>query len=267
MVDFSYSAESARTDPFERTRSLNDDFILPSIPDSPEQVTTIDLWDCIRIMFVDPASGKKSRLEAQKSRQAIVVIAQDYAQRIFAVSAWAGRLPQSQFEDKILSTGETYQPKILGIEANGLQSLFVDSMTREAERRKKRLPIVPVSQPTDIDKDFRIRTILEPAINFGRLFVMPGATELVYELRGFPTAKTKDLVDALASAIKLLPPRSLGASNDLEVKNLAAYLRQRGVPASQIKRRIEALTGQQTEGLWKGKLDQRAFGQQSDRPF
>jgi hypothetical protein len=218
-----------------------------------------------KIGFCDPASGK-SRLKKVRARQAIVVIGSDHLTRVFVLHAWAGRLPTSRFIDKIINTCENHSPKVFGIEANAMQSLFADVVMDKANEQMKRLPIIPVHQTTKVEKDFRIRAAIEPVLNSGRLFFrVPGRIDevdpetetedlsdelervgyfhaaLEAELRGFPTAATKDLVDCLASCIALIPKTPRKKQQNEEIEQHAAYLRATGMPSHQIQRRIEEL--------------------------
>ena len=198
----------------------------------------LDYTQLDRLAFTDPASGK-GKLKKVRARQAIVVIAADWLHRVFILFAWAGRLPTSKYLDKILKVNEDYHPKQFGIEANAMQSLFADLVTDAAKERYARTTFIAVHQPTRIDKDFRIRTTLEPVINDGRLFMQEAQVELEGELRSFPTGLTKDLVDCLASAITLIPRRPLPVQQNEEANQLASYLRNTGAPAWYIKKRIE----------------------------
>jgi hypothetical protein len=194
-----------------------------------------------RYAFADPASGKQ-KVKKIRARQAIVVIGIDHLLRIFVLFAWAGRYVTSRFRDKILDTIERFSPRRFGIEANAMQELFGDEVIERAkERFGSARGLVSVPQPTKIEKDFRIRTTIEPILNDGRLFVNPSQVELISELRGFPTAATKDLVDALASAITLIPRRPPSVRHNAEADALADYLRRSGAPGWYIEQRVSEL--------------------------
>lgn len=223
------------------------DTCIPAIPADSDSIVSIDFKKLHRYMAVDPASGKEKRVEVHKARQAISVIAADHFRRIFALFAWAGRLPTDQFMNKIIETCELWAPRICGIEANAMQSLFVDSVALEARNRMKRLPIQPVKQPTDIKKIFRIQTILEPVINFDQLFINDDQKDLKYELRSFPTGRWMDLVDCLATAVSLVPPQLTQRTQNDELRELAAYLRRSGMPPSQIEKRLNEVKGEKDE--------------------
>lgn len=196
---------------------------------------TLDLY-----AFTDPASAR-GRVRKIRARQAIIVIATDWLLRVFVVFAWAGRLPTSRYIDKLMTVGETfikYNLRRFGVEANAMQSLFADVVAAEARKRLKRIPFVGIYQSTKTDKDFRIRTAIEPVINHGRVFIQDKQIELESELKGFPTAATKDLVDCLASAISMIPARPSIVQKDEEVEALADYLRRSGMASWMVQQRI-----------------------------
>jgi hypothetical protein len=76
---------------------------------------------------------------------------------------------------------------------------------------------------------------LQPIIGNGRLFVREDMTELRTEIASFPLSPLKDLVDALASAIALVPPRHTRREDDAEIEHLLSYLRKTGAPAAAIE--------------------------------
>lgn len=199
--------------------------------------TTIRLADLSeRYAFCDPASSKKDgELRQVKARSAIVVIAPDWLGRIWVLDAWAKRCSTDELIERMYRTHEIWNLRQLGGEANGLQELFQEAVMRDARLRGKKLPLRPIHQHTRIDKDWRIRTILQPVIANGRLFIRPDMTELKTEIGAFPLSPIKDLVDALASAIKMVPPRATRRENDAEVDKLLDYLRKTGAPASVIE--------------------------------
>ena len=197
--------------------------------------------------FCDPASGKQ-QLRRVRARSAIVVIVPDWLQRIFVFYAWAKRCSTDTLIKEILSVNERFKVKLFGVEANAMQSLFVDALRREARHLEKRLPLVPVTQSTKVEKDWRIRSVLQPIIAHGRLFVQPDQHELANELATFPMSATKDLVDALASAISLVPAKSTRKQKDGEQAALARYLRETGASPRHIEERLAETQGQSDGG-------------------
>jgi hypothetical protein len=204
----------------------------------------LDLDHVDTYQFVDPASKPKpgTRLKKTRSRQAIVVIHVDWLTRIFVRLAWAGRLTASKFTDKIIDTYQLYQPRLCGIEANAMQELYADMVIAKArEEFDNTVAMYPVHQTTKVEKKWRIRTVLEPVLNEGRLFLLDDMPELETELRGFPTIENMDLVDALASAIALVPKRTAAKQKNEEIEETLRYLRETGAPPSYIRQRKHEL--------------------------
>lgn len=191
-----------------------------------------------RYAFCDPASSKKEVVKRVRSRSAIVVIAIDSISRIFVLLAWADRCSTDKLIDRIFEVGEAYKPRIFGCEANAMQSLFADAVRREARLSQRKLALTSVNQSTKVDKDFRIRAALQPVIANGRLFIQPHHHEARNEITAFPMSPTKDIIDALASAIALAPQRRIRQQRDAETENLARYLRQSGASPRHIDQRL-----------------------------
>lgn len=189
-----------------------------------------------RYAFCDPASGKKEReLRRIRARSAIVVVAQDAMSRIFVLHTWAARASTDELIEKMYEINDKFRPRVFGGEANGMQSLFQDAVMRDARLRGKNIPLQKVEQPTTTEKDTRIRHTIQPVIAAGRLFIRDDMTELKTEMEGFPLTPFKDLVDALASAIRLIPPATTRPERRNELDRLLAYLRATGAPATYIE--------------------------------
>lgn len=210
------------------------------------------LGDCYA--FCDPAHKKKEAvLKRQTARSAIVVGAQDALSRVFVLSAWAKRCGVDELTDRIFETAEEFHKltgrpiKAFGIEANAMQSLFAGSVRREARFREVQVTFLPVEQPTNVQKEWRIREALQPVVANGRLFVRHVDVELRQEITHFPSGRTVDLIDALASFVRMLPKRTVSQIHKDEYAALAAYLRRSGIPAAQIELRLEELVERQLQ--------------------
>jgi hypothetical protein len=202
-----------------------------------------------KIAFLDPASGKRLAVKRVRARSAIVVVGIDDLTRIFVLHAWADRVPTSVLMDTVMSVQTRFGPRVFGCEANAMQGLFADAIRLEAQHRAVTLPLVAVEQSTHIDKDVRIRTALQPVIAWGRLFLRRDHVELRAELESFPMSATKDLVDALASAVALAPARPAPRVLSDERDAFATYLREMGVDPWEITERIGAFD--RGESAWE----------------
>ena len=184
-----------------------------------------------RYAFCDPHGGKHDASHRRlSSRAAIAVGVGDALGRVFVLHTWAARCSTDELIERIYTINDRWKPKVFGIESNGLQALFGDAIRRDARLRGKKLPLVGIFQPPQQEKDFRIRTTLQPLIGNGRLFLLEGqdAFELKHEIITFPQNPLKDLIDATASMVRLIPPKAAKREVDEELLRKLSYLRSSG---------------------------------------
>ena len=210
--------------------------------ESSPKFESMDTFELDRYFFADPASGK-NRLKKIRARQAIVGIGVDPLQRVFVLEAWAGKLTTTKFRDKIIEFYSQYAPRKFGIENNAMQELFGDLVKEEARKKYGNVRIVGIPTSTKVEKDFKIRTIIQPFFNDGRLFIQEGHTELIAEIRGFPTYYLKDLIDSLAMCIKMIPKQRESLVRADEIKQMAEYLRNSGASSHYIQQRMREMKG------------------------
>src|SRR6266404_5705361 len=119
--------------------------------------------------FLDPSGAKNQRIKRVSARSAIVIAQEGPFNQAFIVEAWAQKCTTDEMTEKVFHFVKKYRLRQFGIEANAMQTLYADSLIREARKSGIKAPFVPIYQPTNIDKEFRIRTTLQPWIGNGRL--------------------------------------------------------------------------------------------------
>lgn len=192
-----------------------------------------------RVAFCDPASGTAT-VKKTRARSAIALVTQDWLERIFTLFVWADRTSTDKLYEKIFWVNEHFSPTVFGIEANAMQSVFADGLRREARQRNVKVPFLDVWQPTRIQKPFRNRSSLQTPINDYRLFIPLDWHDTRHEIGTHPMNPVCDIVDAVASAIALLPKRPALARQDLEEIKYAKYLRRAGCSPDMIEQQLQA---------------------------
>lgn len=198
------------------------------------------------VAFLDPAGGKE-RKEKNKARSAIVVVSGDAANRFFVRYAWADRCATNRMIEKVWEVNKLFRLDLFGVEANAQQGLFADMLITEADRLGLSCPISKITHSTTLEKDFRIRSILQKPAKEGRLFLCeddPGMEELQREILNFPMSSTKDMIDALASAVDLIPSQETFRHVRHDEQQRLRYLRESGAPASYIQQEHAKMTRQ-----------------------
>lgn len=207
-------------------------------PAGRKKQEAIPISDCEIYAFSDLAAGKESPTRYHKARQTIIVGARDWLNRWFILESWAGRETATTFKVKILEAYEKWNPKWFGLEANGMQVLFGALVRDEGKKKFGDVRFIPIYQPKAVSKIYRIKTGLQPIMAEGRLFIKDMFGELAQEIRGFPTAKTMDLVDSLETMIRVAPKRPQDIRVDHEKNQYASYLRGVGCPGHQIQEKL-----------------------------
>lgn len=199
------------------------------------------------VAFCDPAGRHKgvAELKRVRARTALVVVGMDAYARKIVLEAQAGRWAATETIERMFELASRYRLNRFGVEANAMQECYAQMLADAAKRSGRYLPIEEFYQPTNVDKLWRIRSRLQPVLARGELVVDPHRHhELHVELASFPTGRTIDLVDALASALTLLPTRTAAISTAEERQKLADYLRRTGVAPGVIADRLAAFDAQ-----------------------
>jgi hypothetical protein len=137
-------------------------------------------------------------------------------------------------------------------EENNLASLWADALRTDPEWPSYGVRLVGATQPTNLEKDYRIRTTLQPLVANGRVFLNesdPGTLELRAEIKTFPMNARKDLIDAFASLCRRMGLRSRRTGVDNEAAAYLQYLRETGADPALIEGEAHRL---RTEALASG---------------
>jgi predicted phage terminase large subunit-like protein len=151
--------------------------------------------------FVDPASGKTSVLGCQN---AIAIVGQDEEGRAFVLDEYAERTSSDTLNLEVFRLNKMWLCKRFGVEASAQQYLYYEAILREANMRRERIQLIPIEQPTNQTKEWRITTTIQEWMHNGMLFVDRRCIGLKKQLEVYPNGQLCDLVDALASALRML---------------------------------------------------------------
>jgi len=185
--------------------------------------------------FMDPHGGKAGPIKRLSSQTSIAIGGTD-GQRYFVLECIGGRWHTNDIVDTLYALTQRWTLKSIGAEANGLLNLWYDTLLRDAKERGKHLPLIPVPQVTTKEKDDRIRDRLQPLCRAGKLIVRNGLDTLVKQIRDFPQSPQKDFIDATASLVAFIPPKTLARERVEMDDEKATYLRKAGKSPDEIRR-------------------------------
>lgn len=188
--------------------------------------------------YLDPASGRK-QAKRPGARSAIIVASHIPPAYVWVRHAWAARASTTEITEEVFNVWAIFQPVQIAIETAGQQYLLYSHIMDEAIRRGIRLPLVEGRQYTEDAKDARIAETVQPLTAQGRLCVQSHHIHLRDELADFPRGATKDLLDALAGCLSIMPkPQPVLGAHD-EHQAIRDYLARAHVPLHQIDRALQ----------------------------
>jgi len=145
-------------------------------------------------MAVDPAisQGRKADFTG------LIIVAVDQFNNWYVLVAKKERLTVGGMIDALFDFFEAYKPDTISLEVISQGQALLSSVHLEENRREIYLPIVEIKSQPMIKKETRIRSILQPRFERGKIFIKKEQDELEDELIHFPLSEFDDLIDALA---------------------------------------------------------------------
>ena len=162
----------------------------------------LPLSDCDLLIAGDPAASERY-MSAKTSRSAVGVIATDAHNNHFILSLHADYVEATEMFDWMFSERRKFQEYVRGtfLEAMGAFKMLIPILRKEETRRGENLNLRPVHVTGE--KEARIRTILQPVLEQGRLYIDENFYDLFWdEQRAFPQSQRKDILDMTSLGIK-----------------------------------------------------------------
>ena len=154
--------------------------------------------------YLDPASGRKNA-RRPGARSALIVACHCPPAFVLILHAWAARASTTEIPQEVFNAHAQFRPVQIALETAGQQYLLYSHILDEALRKGLKLPLVEGKQYTEDAKDARIVESIQPLVMQGRLCIQSHHTMLRDELADYPRGATKDLLDALAGCISIMP--------------------------------------------------------------
>ena len=162
----------------------------------------IPLANCDLLIAGDPAASERY-MSAKTSRSAVGVIATDCDNNHFILSLHADYVKATKMFDWMFAEKKKFKEYLRGtfLESMGAFKMLVPILREEETRRGINLNLRPVY--VSGEKEARIRTIIQPVLEQGRLFIDENFYDLFWdEQRAFPQSQKKDILDMTSLGIK-----------------------------------------------------------------
>ena len=166
------------------------------------------------VITCDPAISERSAA----CRTAITVAGMTPYQKIFLLAYWVGRQGDpAKIIDALLDLADFWQPRVIGIESVAFQQALEPYTKRAMEVRGNWHPLIMLKPDRNEKKDQRILS-MQPFFRSGQVYIQSGMLEFIEEYETFPLGRTRDLLDALSYAFRLLVPQQPGKKPGLETR-------------------------------------------------
>jgi predicted phage terminase large subunit-like protein len=176
--------------------------------------TSLDIVIC-----VDPAISERETA----ARTAIVVMAMTPYQKMFLLEYWCGRQGDPfKIIQTYLDMAHFWQPRCIGIEMVAYQKSLEPYTLKAMAERNEWWPIINLKPDRNEKKEQRIMS-MQPFFRSGQVYIQRGMSEFIEEYETFPLGRTRDILDAMSYAVRLLTPQqqSKKPGLDEQLKKLA----------------------------------------------
>ena len=127
-----------------------------------------------------------------------VVVAVDERDNWYVLEATRDKVSVGEMINKMFSLNEEYEPDSISLEVIGQGQALLSSVHNEEDQRRVYLPVVEIKSQGMMKKEQRIRAILQPRFERGKVYIKREMDDLFDELIHFPLSQHDDLIDALA---------------------------------------------------------------------
>ncbi len=172
-------------------------------------------------MVSDPAVSQ----EVGSDYSAILVCSIDVDDNWYVLKMVREKLTTWEFIEHLFSLNKVFKPLSLSVETISQAQGLLDVIHAEENKRKEYLPLVEIKSRPPISKTQRIRSILQPRFEQGKIFIKQDMVELEHEILKFPHAKHDDAIDCLSDLAEIgFSPKGEEKRIDFQGTKLEAHL-------------------------------------------
>ena len=141
----------------------------------------------------DPAVSQ--HVEADES--SILTVGVDYLNNWYVLEARTGQWTVGELIEQLFAVKNLWKPQDMTIEVIGQAQGLMTPIYDEENRRNDYLPLTEIKSRGHITKQMRIRSVLQPRFERGKIFIKRSMFELEEQILKFPRGRRDDMIDAL----------------------------------------------------------------------
>ena len=141
----------------------------------------------------DPAVSQATTAD----ESSILIVGTDWENNWYVLEVRSGQWTVGELIEQLFATHAQWKPITMTIEVIGQAQGLMSPIYEEENRRNRYLPLVEIKVRPPIKKEMRIRSILQPRFERGKIFITRDMTELEDQIANFPRGRRDDMIDAL----------------------------------------------------------------------
>ena len=147
----------------------------------------------VNFTVCDPAVSQKETADYSS----ITTVSIDWQNNWYVRETRRGRWTVGELLTEMFSAYSRWKPMTMSIEVIGQAQAIMEAVQNEEERRRVYLPIEEIKSRGMVSKEARIRSVLQPRFERGKIFITREMVDLEEELLRFPKSAHDDIVDSL----------------------------------------------------------------------
>ena len=135
--------------------------------------------------------------EASADHSCILIVGVDPFNNWYILEVRREKWTVGELIEELFAVYNLWRPITISIEVIGQAQGLMTPIHDEEERRNQFLPLFEIKARPEIKKEMRIRSVLQPRFERGKIFIKRDMFDLEEELLKFPKSKHDDMIDAL----------------------------------------------------------------------
>jgi len=141
----------------------------------------------------DPAVSQ----DVSADESSIVTVGIDPENDWYIMETRSGRWTVGQLIEELFAVHAQWKPMSMSIEVIGQAQGIMTPIYDEENRRNRYLPLTEIKARPQVSKEIRIRSVLQPRFERGKIYIKKDMFELEEQFLKFPKSKRDDMIDAL----------------------------------------------------------------------
>jgi phage terminase large subunit-like protein len=141
----------------------------------------------------DPAVSQSEYAD----ESSIIIVGVDVENNWWILETRSGKWTTGELIEQLFAVNAQWHPQTMTIEVIGQAQGIMSPIHSEEVKKKVFLPLIEITVRPQIRKEIRIRSVLQPRFERGKVYLKSDMFDLEEQILKFPRGKRDDMIDAL----------------------------------------------------------------------